>query len=77
MAELGARAHVAVSNLAKWKTAAQMVALVILLANPPTFTAWVVFGYALLIIAAVLTLWSMAQYLLAAWPHLRITTEEK
>ena len=34
MAELGARAHVAVSNLGKWKTAAQMLALVILLANP-------------------------------------------
>ena len=32
MAELGARAQVAVSNLGKWKTAAQMVALVILLA---------------------------------------------
>lgn len=77
MAELGARAQVAVSNLAKWKTAAQMVALVILLGNPPTFTVWVVLGYALLIIAAVLTLWSMAQYLLAAWPHLRITSEKK
>ena len=77
MAEIGARAHVAVSKLAKWKTAAQMVALVILLANPPTFTAWVVLDYALLIIAAVLTLWSMAQYLLAAWPHLRITAEKK
>jgi len=77
MAELGARAHVAVSNLAKWKTAAQMVALVILLANPPTYTAWVLLGYGLLIIAAILTLWSMAQYLLAAWPHLRITSEKK
>lgn len=77
MAELGARAQVAVSKLAKWKTAAQMVALIILLANPPTFTAWVVLGYVLLIIAAVLTLWSMAQYLLAAWPHLRITSEKK
>ena len=35
MAELGARAQVAVSNLGKWKTTAQMVALVILIANPP------------------------------------------
>jgi CDP-diacylglycerol--glycerol-3-phosphate 3-phosphatidyltransferase len=77
MAELGARAHVGVSNLAKWKTAAQMVALVILLANPPLFTVWVILGYALLIIAAVLTLWSMIQYLLAAWPHLQTTTEKK
>lgn len=77
MAELGARAHVAVSNLGKWKTAAQMVALVILLGNPPVFTFWVILGYVLLVIAAVLTLWSMLQYLLAAWPHLSTTSEKK
>jgi CDP-diacylglycerol---glycerol-3-phosphate 3-phosphatidyltransferase len=77
MAELGARAHVAVSNLGKWKTAAQMVALVILLGNPPVFTFWVVLGYILLVVAAVLTLWSMLQYLLAAWPHLSTTSEKK
>jgi len=77
MAELGARAHVAVSNLGKWKTAAQMVALVILLGNPPVFTFWVILGYVLLVIAAILTLWSMLQYLLAAWPHLSITSEKK
>jgi CDP-diacylglycerol--glycerol-3-phosphate 3-phosphatidyltransferase len=70
MAELGARAHVAVSNLGKWKTAAQMVALIILLANPPLATIWVTLGYSLLIIAAALTLWSMVNYLIAAWPHL-------
>ncbi|PVZ19587.1 MULTISPECIES: CDP-diacylglycerol--glycerol-3-phosphate 3-phosphatidyltransferase [unclassified Pseudomonas] len=70
MAELGARAHVAVSNLGKWKTAAQMGALVILLANPPTFSFFVLLGYALLIVAAGLTLWSMLNYLRAAWPHL-------
>jgi CDP-diacylglycerol--glycerol-3-phosphate 3-phosphatidyltransferase len=50
---------------------------VILLANPPAFTFWVVLGYVLLMIAAGLTLWSMVQYLRAAWPHLRYTTEEK
>ncbi len=48
MAELGARAHVAVSNLGKWKTAAQMLALVILLGNPSDFSFWVLMGYALL-----------------------------
>lgn len=77
MAELGARAQVAVSRLGKWKTAAQMLALVILLGNPPAFTFWVVLGYILLVIAAVLTLWSMLQYLLAAWPHLSITSKKK
>lgn len=77
MAEIGARAQVAVSNMGKWKTAAQMLALVILLANPSTFTFWVVLGYGLLIVAAALTLWSMQQYLRAAWPHLRSTVEKK
>ncbi|AJE21464.1 CDP-diacylglycerol--glycerol-3-phosphate 3-phosphatidyltransferase [Azotobacter chroococcum] len=77
MAELGARAQVAVSSLGKWKTTAQMVALVLLLANPPLLTFWVMLGYALLIVAAALTLWSMTQYLLAAWPHLTSTVEKK
>ena len=77
MAELGARAQVAVSNLGKWKTAAQMLALVILLANPPAFTFWVLLGYTLLLLAAGLTLWSMVQYLRAAWPHLKTTAEKK
>jgi len=53
-----------------------MVALVILLANPPQPTIWVGVGYALLIVAAGLTLWSMINYLMAAWPHLS-TTEKK
>lgn len=70
MAEIGARAHVAVSRLGKWKTAAQMTALIILLANPPRMDLWVGLGFGLLIIAAILTLWSMIQYLRAAWPHL-------
>ncbi|WP_068830737.1 CDP-diacylglycerol--glycerol-3-phosphate 3-phosphatidyltransferase [Pseudomonas sp. BMS12] len=77
MAELGARAQVAVSNLGKWKTAAQMLALVILLGNPPQLTLWVGIGYVLLLVSAALTLWSMLQYLMAAWPHLSIDAEKK
>lgn len=77
MAELGARAQVAVSQLGKWKTAAQMVALVMLLANPPQMTLWVGLGYLLLLVAAGLTLWSMLQYLLAAWPHLSTDSGKK
>lgn len=69
MAELGKRSKVAVSSLGKWKTAAQMVALLILLANPPVLTPWVVTGYALLIFSAVLTLWSMLIYVKAASPY--------
>src|SRR5690606_6348155 len=50
MAELGERAQVAVSQWGKWKTAAQMGALVILLANPAFFTVWVLIGYGLLFV---------------------------
>jgi CDP-diacylglycerol--glycerol-3-phosphate 3-phosphatidyltransferase len=77
MAEIGARAHVAVSDLGKWKTAAQMLALVILLAVAPQFSIWVGLGYGLLYISSALTLLSMAQYLRAAWPHLSSTVEKK
>src|SRR5690606_24308696 len=71
MAEMGARAQVAVSSLGKYKTAAQMVALIVLLANPAApASAWVILGYVLLAVSAVLTLWSMVNYLSAAWPHL-------
>ncbi|MBB3103977.1 CDP-diacylglycerol--glycerol-3-phosphate 3-phosphatidyltransferase [Azomonas macrocytogenes] len=71
MAEIGARAKVAVSRQGKWKTAAQMVALIILLANTPVLTFWVGLGYMLLTVAAVLTLWSMLLYLTVAWPYLK------
>ena len=77
MAELGARAHVAVSNLGKWKTAAQMLALIILLANPSALSFWVLLGYGLLLVAAGLTLLSMLNYLRAAWPHLSTSAEKK
>lgn len=77
MAELGARAQVAVSRIGKWKTAAQMLSLVILLANPPQFTWLVLSGYLLLFVAAGLTLWSMVQYLLAAVPHFKAEQDRK
>lgn len=71
MAELGARASVAVSNLGKVKTTFQMTAIIVLLMFPPVkgsfFTA---LGYVCLYIAAILTLWSMFIYLKAAWPYL-------
>jgi CDP-diacylglycerol---glycerol-3-phosphate 3-phosphatidyltransferase len=67
MAELGQRAKVKVSELGKWKTSAQMLAIGFLLyeddlAGMPTKTI----GFALLYIAAMLTLWSMLSYLSAA-----------
>ncbi|TCT24245.1 CDP-diacylglycerol--glycerol-3-phosphate 3-phosphatidyltransferase [Thiobaca trueperi] len=71
MAEIGARAAVAVSGLGKIKTIAQMVSIALLILRESVFGPWVYdIGVALLYIAAILTLWSMAFYLLAAWPSL-------
>lgn len=68
MAELGKRASVAVSVIGKFKTAGQMLALMLLLAYQPGEHLWFgLLGYGLLIIAAILTLWSMIIYLKAAW----------
>jgi len=71
MAELGARAQVAVSRVGKFKTTAQMLAIFLLLFERdvlglPLFRI----GWVLLYGAALLTLWSMAIYLKVAWPQL-------
>jgi CDP-diacylglycerol--glycerol-3-phosphate 3-phosphatidyltransferase len=75
MAELGAGSRVAVSVYGKIKTIAQMLALICLifrddLAGFPVYAA----GVVLLYVAALLTLLSMAQYLVSAWPKLRETS---
>ena len=72
MAEIGNRTQVAVSEIGKFKTAAQMVAISLLIYRDdlwgvPVYTV----GLVLLYIAVVLTLWSMTLYLRAAWPSLR------
>lgn len=72
MAELGARAKVSVSVIGKFKTAAQMVAIALMLWQQDVFGIPVyMLGLVLLYIAAVLTLWSMIVYLVAAWPILK------
>jgi CDP-diacylglycerol--glycerol-3-phosphate 3-phosphatidyltransferase len=71
MAELGARASVAVSNLGKIKTTFQMTAIIVLLLFPPVpGSLFTTVGYVFLYAAAILTLWSMVIYLKAAWPYL-------
>lgn len=71
MAELGARARVAVSNIGKIKTTAQMLAIFLLLIERTPFGVPLFhIGWMLLWIAALLTLWSMVLYLKAAWPNL-------
>ncbi|MBT8447915.1 MAG: CDP-diacylglycerol--glycerol-3-phosphate 3-phosphatidyltransferase [Gammaproteobacteria bacterium] len=76
MAQLGARSKVAVSVLGKVKTIAQMTALIcMLLADSLGFIDTYFAGFLLLYLAATLTLWSMCQYLLAAWPELRASRD--
>lgn len=68
MAEIGQRAKVKVSQLGKWKTTAQMTAVSLLLYRDDLLGLPInTMGYWLLYISAILTLWSMIQYLIAAF----------
>ena len=69
MAELGKRASVAVSYIGKLKTTLQMFSIFVLLGTAP-YTAYNIVGIVMLYAAALLTLWSMINYLRAAWPEL-------
>ena len=71
MAQLGNSKSVAVSMLGKFKTAFQMIAILFLLYQEPILgisTLW--WGTLLVYLAAVLTLWSMAYYLMLAMPQI-------
>ena len=78
MAEIGQRATVKVAVIGKIKTMAQMFALLCLLysvvpgVKPAPWPGDVIFhvGDWMLAAAALLTLWSGVQYLIAAWPAL-------
>ncbi len=77
MAEMGQRTSVAVSYVGKVKTTLQMIAIaVLLLVNPVKYPYFDYFGIFLLYIAAILTLWSMCIYLIAAWPELKGANSE-
>ncbi|HTJ98697.1 MAG TPA: CDP-diacylglycerol--glycerol-3-phosphate 3-phosphatidyltransferase [Bordetella sp.] len=72
MAKIGASASVAVHRLGKFKTAAQMVAIPCLLYYQPIHgVSTKVMGDILILVAAVLTVWSMLYYLQRAWPAIR------
>ena len=74
MASIGKSANVAVAMVGKVKTAAQMVAIILLLWFDPLLgvdVQWL--GEWLIVIAAILTLISMGYYLRAAWPAIRET----
>ncbi len=74
MAGIGHRSRVRVAMVGKVKTAMQMVAIVVLLLehdrDAEVLRYWYV-GETLLVIAAVLTIWSGLVYLHAAWPLFR------
>ena len=71
MAQLGSSKSVAVSMLGKLKTTFQMLAILFLLYQEPLLgisTLW--WGTLLIYLAAILTLWSMAYYLMLAKPQI-------
>ncbi len=71
MAELGARASVAVRGIGKVKTATQMTAISMMLWKESSFGLPVYeIGFMLLLVASALTIWSMFLYIQAAWPVL-------
>lgn len=73
MASIGQRGSVAVAMIGKVKTAMQMVAIFILLYQAPVFGFQIrPLGDLLMWLAALLTLISMAYYLKAAWPLMRL-----
>jgi CDP-diacylglycerol--glycerol-3-phosphate 3-phosphatidyltransferase len=72
MSQIGARAHVAVSIFGKWKTTLQIIGISFMLYREPLLTLPVYrIGEWLVYVAAALTLWSMIDYLRAAWPAMR------
>jgi CDP-diacylglycerol--glycerol-3-phosphate 3-phosphatidyltransferase len=71
MASIGERGNVAVSRGGKIKTTLQMIGIGLMVYQNPTFGIDVyVVGFALLLLAAAMTLWSMVVYLRAAWPSM-------
>lgn len=72
MAEQRQRDAVAVGKLGKVKTTVQMLALIVLLTTNLEGPAMIwMAGFALINIAALLTVWSMVIYLRSAWPVLK------
>lgn len=72
MATMGKRKSVAVNMIGKFKTAAQLAAIPMLLhAGQVAGLDMIFWGTLLIWVAAILTLWSMAYYLYVAWPDLK------
>ena len=69
MAQLGRRNNVAVAQIGKFKTAAQMAAIVLLLIGSENFHGlnFILIGNILMGVAVILTVWSMCYYLKVAF----------
>lgn len=69
MAQMGKRGSVAVAQIGKLKTTAQMAAILLLIVGERDWHGWnlLIVGNALMAAAAVLTIWSMFYYLKMAW----------
>ncbi len=76
MASIGARATVRVQFSGKLKTTFQMFGIAFMVYQEPLFGIDIYrVGYLLLILAAILTIYSMFAYLKAAWPSMRESVE--
>ena len=69
MAQMGKRSSVAVASIGKFKTAAQMISITMLLIYDNQFMGLnlILIGNLLMLIASILTIWSMCYYLKMAW----------
>ncbi len=71
MATIGERANVKVTMAGKVKTALQMFGIAFMVYQNDVFGIPIyTLGFALLVLAAVMTIWSMLIYLRAAWPYI-------
>ena len=71
MATIGERANVKVTMAGKVKTALQMFGIAFMVYRNDLFgVPMYTLGFALLVVAAVMTIWSMIIYLRAAWPFI-------
>jgi CDP-diacylglycerol---glycerol-3-phosphate 3-phosphatidyltransferase len=76
MATIGSRQKMEVTGVAKFKTIVQIVGLSMMLFREDLFGLPIyVLGLGLTVLAAVLTLWSMVTYIIAAAPELRSSGE--
>jgi len=72
MATIGERANVKVDITGKIKTTLQMFGIGFMVYKNDLFGIPIyTIGFVLLVLAAIMTIWSMVVYLRAAWPHIK------